>query len=136
MLTAGFNRRGNGISAKHWPNGAGFTAYKWQLDGGAWSAETAITNQIVLTNLVAGSHQVAIVGKNDAGMYQDDPLLGTNAVITVSRPWTVAAQNGVTFELDRTHHERRYDAFHGCARDELQLGIQAGGRWHRLDKTR
>jgi hypothetical protein len=99
VLTVGFNRRDNGISSVHWPDGAGYTAYKWQLDGGGWSAETPVTNLLVLTNLAAGPHQVGVVGKNDAGTYQNDPLLGTNAVVTFSRPWTVAGQSDVTFTL-------------------------------------
>jgi hypothetical protein len=63
--------------------------YKWQLDGQPWSAETSITQPIQLANLAPGPHQVAVIGKNDAGLYQNDPALGTNAVVTLSRVWTL-----------------------------------------------
>jgi hypothetical protein len=94
-LEVGPNRQGNGIPTSGWLQGSGYTAYEWQLDGGPWSSETAIEQPIALTNLPPGPHQVAVIGKNDAGFYQNDPTLGTNAVITVSRVWTVVS--GVAF---------------------------------------
>ncbi len=88
-LTVGTRRTITGPSATGWPNGLGFTHYQWRLDGGAWSAETPTTTPITLANLAGGAHHVDVIGKNDAGFYQDDAALGTNAVITVSRTWTV-----------------------------------------------
>jgi len=73
----------------------GYTHYKWKLDDGPWSAEIAFTNapQIVLSNLYPGQHQLHIVGKNDAGFYQDDPFVyplssGLPAHTNVSRTFT------------------------------------------------
>ena len=88
-LTVDAARKGNGIPVAGFPEGSGFTQYKWRLDGGAWSAETPVASPIVLTALVAGPHQVQVVGKNDAGTYQDDPLLGDKASVSSSKLWTV-----------------------------------------------
>jgi hypothetical protein len=74
----------------------GYTHYKWKLDNGAWSAETAITTSptIALTGLSSGPHTVYVTGKNDAGFYQDDPFVypiggGQPAHVTTSRTWVV-----------------------------------------------
>ena len=82
-------RTGTGIPTAGFADGSGFTHYKWSLDGGAWSAETPAANPITLSALSAGPHFVEVVGKNDAGFYQDNPIFGEDAVITVSRTWTV-----------------------------------------------
>src|SRR5207247_1952251 len=38
-LTVGVVRSGSGIPVTGWPNGSGYTHYKWRLDSGAFSAE-------------------------------------------------------------------------------------------------
>ncbi|MDB6156121.1 MAG: hypothetical protein JWL90_4574 [Chthoniobacteraceae bacterium] len=86
------------ITAQPW----GWTAYKWKLDNGAYSEEIPITNNspftalptISLTGLANGTHTVSVIGKSDAGFYQDDTLIypltsGTPGAATVSRTWTV-----------------------------------------------
>ncbi|MHB1035366.1 MAG: lamin tail domain-containing protein [Pirellulales bacterium] len=88
-LTVGVNRTGYSIPTAGFPNGSGYTAYKWRVDGGAWSAETPIATPISLSSLANGPHYVEVVGKNDAGMYQDDPILGADAIISRSPTWTV-----------------------------------------------
>jgi hypothetical protein len=88
-LTVGVNRAGNGIPASGWPNGAGYTHYKWRLDGGAWSAETPISIPISLTGLSSGSHQVEVSGKRDSTWYQDDPLFEEDARVATSAAWVV-----------------------------------------------
>ncbi len=88
-LTVGINRTGGGIPTAGWPNGSGITHYKWRLDGGTWSAETPIATPISLAGLTPGTHYVEVSGRNDAGLYQDDPVLGIDATITRSRTWTV-----------------------------------------------
>ena len=89
VLTVGPLRTGDGIQTNGWPNGAGYTHYQWRLDGGQWSAETPVSNPIVLYNLPDGPHRVEVIGRRDSGLYQNDPLLGSDARITASRTWTV-----------------------------------------------
>jgi hypothetical protein len=88
-LLVGVDRTGNGIPAAGFPLGSGFTQYRWRLDDNAWSAEAPIDTPITLAGLTEGPHHVDAIGKNDAGEYQNDPLLGTDAVVTTSRTWTV-----------------------------------------------
>jgi hypothetical protein len=91
-LTVGVNRTGNGMPVAGWPNGSGYTHYKWRLDGGSWSAETPMATPISLNNLGSGAHYVEVVGKRDSDWYQDDPIFGEDAIITRSRTWTVSLQ--------------------------------------------
>lgn len=90
-LTVGFNRTGFGMPASGWPEGMGYTHYKWRLDGGAWSAQTAIGTPITLTGLSNGAHYVEAVGRRDSGLWQDDPLFQEDAVISRTATWTVQA---------------------------------------------
>jgi hypothetical protein len=106
ILIVGVNRTGFGMPVSGWPNGAGYTAYKWRLDGGSWSAERPMALPISLTGLSSGPHSVEVVGKRDSGLYQDDPLFGADAVVTRSRTWMVeglritsASYNGTQFTL-------------------------------------
>lgn len=88
-LRVALNRTGNGIPAGGFPNGSGYVAYKWRLDGGPWSAETPINTLITLNSLSNGTHRVEVTGKNDAGFYQDDPLFVEAARVSESAVWTV-----------------------------------------------
>ena len=88
-LFVGVNRTDNGIPTAGFPNGSGYTHYQWRLDGGAWSAETPTANPITLTALANGPHFVEVIGKRDANFYQDDAAFSADAVITLSRTWTV-----------------------------------------------
>jgi hypothetical protein len=88
-LTVGSNRSGEGIPQPGWPSGSGYVAYRWRLDGGPWSEETAIAAPIQLTALPNGPHYVEVIGKRDSGLYQNDPLLGEDALITRSLTWVV-----------------------------------------------
>ena len=90
-IIVGTRMTGNGISTftGAWPGGgSGWTHYKYRLDGGAWSAETVNSAPLSLTGLANGSHTLDVVGKNDAGFYQDDAAFGTSAR-TASATWTV-----------------------------------------------
>lgn len=89
QIQVGINRAGNGIPAASWANGAGYTHYKWRIEGGQWSPELPIATPIILTNLANGTYRIEVVGKRDCGFYQDDPVYGTDAFVTVSRAWTV-----------------------------------------------
>ncbi len=88
-LTVGFNRAGPGIPSAGFPQGSGFTSYRWRLDMGEWSAATPIASPILLADLSEGPHRVEVSGRNDAGLDQDDPSLGSEGVATISRTWTV-----------------------------------------------
>jgi hypothetical protein len=96
-IKVGLARSGFGIPASSWPNGGGYTHYKWRIDDGAWSAETPIATPITLTALSNGAHYIEAVGKRDSGLYQDDPLFGEDAVISRSATWTVSAADALMF---------------------------------------
>jgi uncharacterized repeat protein (TIGR01451 family) len=85
------------------PQPFAWTAFKWKLDNGPWSAIIPITNTapftnlptITLSNLSNGPHTVYVSGRNDVGWFQDDPfvyptnalaLLATNATPTALAP--------------------------------------------------
>jgi hypothetical protein len=84
-LTVGTRMTGSGISSGlgAWQNGSGWTHYKWSIDNGPFSAETPITTPIEITGLGGGPHTVSVVGKNDAGFYQNDAVFGADAVSAV-----------------------------------------------------
>ncbi len=76
-------------------SGPGIVAYRWQLNGGAWSAPTPLTNSfaystnlfdaavpITLSGLTNGGYTVAVVGQDSAGVWQD----ATNAALV---SWSV-----------------------------------------------
>lgn len=88
-LTVGSRRTGSGIPVAGFPNGSGYTHYKWRLNGGAWSAETPITTAISLANLTNGAYTVEVSGKRDSGLYQDAAEFADSALVTTSRTWTV-----------------------------------------------
>ncbi len=99
-LRVGVARTGNGIPTAGWPNGSGYTHYKWRLDGGSWSAETPINTPITLTGLANGPHAVEVVGKNDALLYQDDLQHWVlDATIARSQTWVVQT-NSVSVRLN------------------------------------
>ena len=90
-LIVGSNRTGSGIPVAGFPNGSGYTAYRWRLDTNAWSAETSIHTPIHLANLANGPHYVEVTGKRDSSLYQNDPLFEEDALLTRSGSWTVQA---------------------------------------------
>lgn len=88
-LVVGFNRSGGGILPAFWPEGAGYTHFKWRLNGGPWSEELPISTPITLSNLADGPHYVEVTGKRDSGLYQDDPRFGPAAVVSRTPTWIV-----------------------------------------------
>jgi hypothetical protein len=89
-VVAGTLMTGNSIpnGAREFPNGSGWTHYKWRINNGPWSGETPITTPISLSSLANGPKTVDVAGKNDAGLYQDDPALGSNGRVS-SVSWIV-----------------------------------------------
>jgi beta propeller repeat protein len=63
--------------------------YRYQLDGGSWSADTAVGQTIALSSLAGGSHTVAVLGRSRYGNFLPD----SNAV-QVS--WTINASAPAT----------------------------------------
>jgi hypothetical protein len=63
--------------------GPGITRYQYRVNNGAYSAETSVSNAIVLSGLTNGAYTVFVIGRNSAGVLQAQ----TNA--TVSKAWTV-----------------------------------------------
>ncbi|HEY0548864.1 MAG TPA: lamin tail domain-containing protein, partial [Verrucomicrobiae bacterium] len=83
ILVVGVNRSGGTITASGgFPNGSGYTHYKWRIDGGAWSVETPIATPINLPGFKSGAHRVDVSGRRDSGTYQDDADLGELATVT------------------------------------------------------
>ncbi|MFM1769163.1 MAG: Inner spore coat protein [Verrucomicrobiota bacterium] len=84
IITVGVLRTGGAISASGgFPNGSGYTHYRWRLDGGPWSAETPASTPLVLPGFRSGSHRLELSGRRDSGYYQDDPLYAELARVTV-----------------------------------------------------
>ncbi len=89
--------------------GPGLIAFKWRLDGGAWSAPVTIgtggvfdrlnptvrTGPIALSGLAAGAHTLEVLGMDFAGNWQDaDPAktyTGQAQFTPTARTWTVDA---------------------------------------------
>ncbi len=64
--------------------GSNVVSYKFKLNNGAYSAETAVATPLALSSLVNGSTNiVSVIGKSSAGAWQD-----TNSA-TVSKIWVV-----------------------------------------------
>jgi CotH kinase protein/Lamin Tail Domain len=94
-------------SANFTVGGPGIVAYKWRLNGGAWSAPIQIgdgglfsrTNPCVrqatlaLNSLTPGTHTLEVLGQDMAGNWQDnDPartIIGAAQAAPTSRTWTV-----------------------------------------------
>jgi hypothetical protein len=97
----------NATSASFTIGGPGLVAYKWRLDGGAWSAPVPIgdgglfsrtqpcVRQAVLnlTGLAAGTHTLEVLGQDMAGNWQDaDParsLAGLAQAAPTLRRWII-----------------------------------------------
>ncbi|MBN2507208.1 MAG: lamin tail domain-containing protein [Verrucomicrobia bacterium] len=68
--------------------GPGITHYRWKLNDGAYGVELPVASIIQLSGLTHGTYAVSVLGKNDAGVWQD----ATRP--TVSKFWTV--QSGLS----------------------------------------
>jgi hypothetical protein len=111
-----------------WPGGAGYTHYRWRMDGGNWSDETAISTPISLSGLVEGNHRLEVIGRLDSGLYQNDAVFYQDGSVTAVE-WTVSL--GVQFTriatLEPGAVELGFDASGGAAyalqfRDFLDAG--------------
>lgn len=89
-----------GFAPNGWPAGAGYDAYRWRLPGGVWSETTPVAQPIELRNLPAGEYSVEIIGRNDAGFFQNDERLGAEAAVTRSKVWRVVASPAVNVRVN------------------------------------
>jgi hypothetical protein len=64
------------------PRHAGFLAYKYRLNGGAWSAEWTPGTQIVLSGLGEGAQLLEVISQNFAGVWQAE-------ADAIQRSWNV-----------------------------------------------
>jgi len=98
------------MSASFMIGGPGLIAYKWRLDGGAWSAPITIGNGAVfprgaatvrqstlnLTNLASGAHTLEVLGQDFAGNWQDaDPAkayTGRTQFTPTVRNWSIVLE--------------------------------------------
>src|SRR5206468_7137960 len=73
--------------------GPAIYGYQWKLDNGAYSALVNVTNPLTpnavippinLTNLSNGAHQVSVIIKNDAGVFQSSNQATLSKVFTVN----------------------------------------------------
>ena len=68
------------------------------MGGIAIATETSINTPISLHNLSEGPHQIEVNGKRDSGLYQDDLLLGEEAILSRSKTWTVSSSSPLLIE--------------------------------------
>ena len=111
-FTVGLHRTGGVITASGgFPNGSGYTHYRWRLDGGAWSAETAAGTVLNLPGFRSGPHRLDLSGRRDTGTWQDDADYGELALVTSVfnagaqqvRINEVLASNGSSVPHEGTH---------------------------------
>ncbi|OHD70883.1 MAG: hypothetical protein A2W19_08075 [Spirochaetes bacterium RBG_16_49_21] len=63
-------------------SGTDVVSYRYRIDGGGWSAETAVASHIQLSGLSEASHTLEVIAKNAAGTWQE-----TGSATTYT--WTV-----------------------------------------------
>ena len=63
--------------------GPGITDYRYRVNDGPWSEVMSLDRVIELTDLPDGTYEVTVIGRNDAGIWQDAEHA------TRSRTWTV-----------------------------------------------
>ncbi|MCH8043377.1 MAG: tandem-95 repeat protein, partial [Planctomycetes bacterium] len=63
-------------------DGPGVVEYRYRLDGDLWGNRSAVDAPIALTSLADGLHELEVIGRNYAGVWQDE----ADAVV---RSWTV-----------------------------------------------
>ena len=86
-VQVGPHHSGDGIAGAGWPEGSGYSQYRWRLDGGAWSAQTPVSTPLTVSDLNPGQHRLEVIGRRDSGMDQDAADLGAAAIVSVAE-WT------------------------------------------------
>jgi len=65
----------NSTSASLTVGGTGVVTYKYKLDAGSYSTETAVATPISITSLSEGTHTVSVIGKDSIGNWQVTPTI-------------------------------------------------------------
>jgi hypothetical protein len=74
-------------------SGTDVVSYKYSLDDGSWSAETAVATGINLSGLTEGARKISVISKDSAGNWQDTSS-ATNYNWTIDiTPTTAELQN-------------------------------------------
>lgn len=81
-------------TASAYPDGAGYTHYRWRLDEGPWSPLVPATHQLVLRGLGDGAHRLSVIGRRDSASLQDDEDFSSTSEPTVSTEWNVSTDRG------------------------------------------
>lgn len=85
---------------------AGYTSYRWSLDGGTLSAETPFTTALSINGLANGPHTLSIEGRRDSGDWQSTPTLyswtvgAAGATVVINE---VLANNTTAYPLGATY---------------------------------
>ena len=76
--------------------GVDVVAYKFQIDDGDFSEEISVISNIQLINLVDGTHEIKVLGKNNAGTWQPEnaPTIFTWLVDTTGPVLTITNAGG------------------------------------------
>ncbi|MCC6233451.1 MAG: lamin tail domain-containing protein, partial [Verrucomicrobiales bacterium] len=69
---------------------AGFVEYRYSVDGGAWSEFLPTSQPLTVSGLAPGPHLLAVIGRRDTGLAQDDSVWGPLAFPPALRRWTVS----------------------------------------------
>ena len=103
QVTGGPSGTTDRTSASFTIGGAAMVAYKWRLDGGAWSTVQQIGNGLIfprgatptvrqatltINSLAPGPHTLEVVGRDPAGNWQDTDLARTVAGLPPLAPTT------------------------------------------------
>ena len=97
-------------------SGGGITHYKYQLDAGPWSAETAVNVPLELIGLSESEHTVCVIGKNpDLVIGSDTSRVWQDANDAASITWTVDTSYSLLVINEVLAHS------HGEANDLIEL---------------
>jgi hypothetical protein len=112
--------------------GLGVTHYRYKLDDGNYSLETAVGTGIALTGLGNGAHTLSVLGRNSSGAWQTSATvfswtvdtLAPEAVIT-GAPTSITNAVSATLTINGTgvtHYKYKLDE--GAYSEEISVSVQ------------
>ncbi len=84
--------RGDGLLPAVFPGAAGYLAWRYSIDGQPWSDPVEIGRVVSWPGLAAGLHEIALLGRRDTGLWQDDPVFAS-AGLAATRVSLLVASN-------------------------------------------